>query len=508
MNNLLWILTLLPLLGAVLILFVPKNSSSQARAVALLATLLPLVLSLVLWSHFDQAATGMQFTSNFNWAHINHAYTDQTNDHTLTISLAMGVDGLSLPLVILTAVVTFLATLASWRVEYRSKSYFFWFLLLVTGLYGVFTSLDAFAFFFFLELTLVPVYFLLNIWGGERKQYAATKFVIYRGIASIGILIAFIGLVYLAASGGTGDISTNFVTIASVLKAKAGISHTAKYGLFIVLLLAVLIEEAFFPFHTWLPDTHDQASPAVSMVIGGVLMKIGAYVLLRIGVMILPDALSHYATLIAVIGVVNILYGALVAMVQKEWKRLIAFSTISHMGIVLLGIAAQNAAGIQGAIFMIVSSGLLSGLLFFILGAIQDRTQTTRISDLGGLSKSMPVLSGVMLAAALGSLGLPGMSGFVSEITSFIGGFAIFPVLSAIGTLGMILAAVYLLWAMQRTTFGPSHAMLQGLDDARALEYVPIVVFLALIILIGVYPSVLGDLVNHTVQTFVTRIGG
>jgi NADH-quinone oxidoreductase subunit M len=508
MNNLLWILTLLPVLGAILILFVPKSNLQQSRWIAFFATLLPLVLGFVMWGRFDHAATGMQFTSQLDWVHINHAYADPMNDHTLTISLLMGVDGLSLPLVLLTGVVSFLAVLSSWNLEYRAKSYYFWYLLLVTGLYGVFTSLDAFAFFFFLELTLVPVYFLINIWGGERKQYAATKFVIYRGLASVGILISFIGLVYLAAAGGSGDITTNFVTIASVLKSTTTVSMTAKYGLFLVLLLAVLIEEAFFPFHTWLPDTHEHASPAVSMVIGGVLMKIGAYILLRVGVMVLPDALSHYAKWIAIIGVVNILYGALVAMVQKDWKRLVAFSTISHMGIVLLGIAAQNTAGMQGAIFMIVSSGLLSGLLFFLLGAIQDRTQTTRIDDLGGLSKSMPVLSGVLLAAALGSLGLPGMSGFVSEITSFIGGFANFPVLSAIGTLGMILAAVYLLWAIQRTTFGPSRAMLQGFDDARALEYVPIVLFLGLIILIGVYPSALGDLVNQTVQTFVTRIGG
>ncbi|UOF91570.1 NADH-quinone oxidoreductase subunit M [Fodinisporobacter ferrooxydans] len=508
MTNSLLILTLLPLLGALLILFVPKGSNGAVRGIAFLATLLPLILALILWSQYDTTATGMQFTSSFDWIHIPHAYADQSGDHTLTVSLLMGVDGLSLPIVILTAVISFLAVIASWKIEYRIKSYFFWYLLLITGLFGVFTSLDAFAFFFFLELTLVPVYFLINIWGGERRQHTATKFVVYRAIASIGILISFIGLAYMAAIGGTGEISTNFVTIGTVLKTAANVPLALKYGLFMILFIAVLIEEAFFPFHTWLPDTHASANPALSMVIGGVLMKIGAYVLIRIGVGILPDALAHYATLIAVLGVINILYGALVAMVQKDWKRLVAFSTISHMGIVLLGIAAHNSAGIQGAIFMIVSSGLLSGLLFFVLGAVQDRTQTTQIHELGGLSKSMPILSGVWLAASLGSLGLPGMSGFISEITSFIGGFAIFPVLSAFGTLGLILAAVYLLWAMQRTTFGPSRGIWQGLDDVRAIEYIPIFVFLACIILIGVYPAVLGDVVNQTVQTFVTRIGG
>lgn len=486
MNNALLIMTLLPLLGALLILFVPKGSQAAAKGIALLATLLPLILSLLLWAQYDTTVADMQFTSSFDWIHIPHAFADQAGDHTLTVSLLMGVDGLSLPMVIITALISFLAVLASWKISFRTKSYFFWFLLLITGLFGVFTSLDAFAFFFFLELTLVPVYFLINIWGGERRQYTATKFVVYRALASIGILVTFIGLVYMAAVSGTGEISTNLVTIGTVLKTAAAVPLSFKYGLFIVLFIAVLIEEAFVPFHTWLPDTHASANSALSMVIGGVLMKIGAYLLIRVGAGVIPDALTHYATLIAVVGVINIIYGALVAMVQKDWKRLVAFSSISHMGLVLLAIAAHNNAGLQGAIFMMVSSGLLTGLLFFILGAVQDRTQTTQISELGGLSKSMPVLSGVWLAAALGSLGLPGMSGFISEITSFIGGFTVFPVLSAIGTLGMILAAVYLLWAMQRTTFGPAQGIWQGLVDVRTIEYVPIVIFLAFILLIGV----------------------
>jgi len=499
------ILILLPLLGALLTLFIPRTAPSQARAVAMIATFLPLLVTGIVYANFDGQNSGLQFTESYEWIHIGHVLGDKA----LTLSWSLGVDGLSIPFVLLTAIVSFLGVIASKSVQHRVKEYFFWYLLLVTGLYGCFLALDLFLFFLFLELTLIPMYFLIGIWGGERKSAVATKFLVYRGIASVGILLAFVGLAFQAA-GVTGEISMNITAITEAF-AKASqdlITPDWKHAIFLVLLLAILIEEAFFPFHTWLPDTHEQAPPAISMVVGGVLMKVGAYVLFRVGVGVLPDAIQHFATLIAVIGVINIVYAAMIALVQKDWRRLLAFSAISHMGIVLLGVAAMNQSGLQGAVFMTISSGLLSGLLFFLIGAIKERTGTTMIAGLGGLSKPMPVLSGFLLAGALGSLGLPGMSGFISEILAFMGAFAVFPVLAAIGTLGVILAAVYLLWAMQRTTYGPTTAQLEGVQDARAIEYVPMVVFIALIILIGVYPAVIGDLVNQTISSFVTRVGG
>ncbi|MFC4769505.1 complex I subunit 4 family protein [Effusibacillus consociatus] len=510
MNSILIAIPLLPLLGALIVLFVPREAKSQIKAVALLATLLPLVGAVIMYAGFD-TTSGMQYQVKHDWIEVPFAFEQGP----LRIGFDLGVDGLSLPFVLLTAIVSVLSVLASWRVAYRTKEYFIWFLLLITGLFGVFTALDLFLFFLFLELTLIPMYFLIGIWGGEKKKEIATKFLLYRGLASVGILVSFIALAYFAGYASLqpgnigGHLSFDMIQIADVFK-KAGdiIPIDYRQWIFIVLFLAILIEEAFFPFHTWMPDTHEQATPAVSMIVGGVLMKVGAYVLFRIGVGALPDMISYFGTAIAVIGVINIVYGALVAMVQKDWRRLLAFSTISHMGIVLLGVASGTNEGLQGAVFMTISSGLLSALLFFLVGAIQERTRTTYIDAMGGISKQMPILSGFLLIGALGSLGLPGMSGFVSEIVSFMGAFQKFPILSALGTSGIILAAVYLLWAIQRTTFGPQGVALEGSHDARPAEYVPMVVLLAFVILIGVYPAVLGDLINPTLTQLVGKIGG
>lgn len=498
MSSLLILTIILPLAGAVIMLLLPRDARSLHRAIALFAVLIPLFFAVALYAGFDYSSAGMQFQVAKDWVNVPFA----KGTAPIRIGFDLGVDGLSLPFVLLTAVVSVLSILASWRVQHRSKEYFFWFLLLVTGLFGVFISLDLFLFFLFLELTLIPMYFLIGIWGGDKKQRTATKFLIYRGLASVGILIAFLGLAYTAGS-------MNMVQVSEALRqAGPALNQDIFKWLFVALFLGIMIEEAFFPFHTWLPDTHEQVTPAVSMIVGGVLMKIGAYVLIRIGVGVLPNMIAHFGTAIAVLGVINIVYGALVAMAQKDWRRLLAFSTISHMGIVLLGAASLTQAGINGAVFMTISSGLLSALLFFIVGAIKERTGTLQIEDLGGISKQLPVLSGFLLAGALGSLGLPGMSSFVSEIVSFIGAFEKYPILSAVGTLGIILAAVYLLWAMQRTTFGPPGLALQGVKDATALEYLPIVVLLALVILIGVYPAVLGDIMNPALTQFVPKIGG
>ncbi|GAX89621.1 complex I subunit 4 family protein [Effusibacillus lacus] len=507
MNSLLIAITLLPLIGSLIILFVPGSAKSQIKGIALLATLLSLAGALALLGGFD-AAGKMQFQVIKDWIQIPAAFEQNRMPVPLRIGFDLGIDGLSLPFVLLTALVSFLSVLASWRVDYRTKEYFFWFLLLVTGLFGVFVSLDLFLFFLFLELTLIPMYFLIGIWGGENKRKVATKFLIYRGFASVGILVSFLGMAY-AAGYTSGSMSFNMLQIADAFK-QAGEMIPGDYRMwvFAVLFLAILIEEAFFPFHTWLPDAHEQSSSAVSMILGGVLMKVGAYVLFRIGVGVLPDMIAAFGTAIAVLGVINIVYGAMVALVQKDWRRLLAFSTISHMGIVLLAVASMTSAGLQGAVFMTISSGLLSALLFFLVGAIQHRTGTARIDAMGGISKQLPVLSGFLLAGALGSLGLPGMSGFVSEIVSFMGAFQKFPILSAIGTLGIILAAVYLLWAMQRTTFGPPGMVLEGAQDATAAEYVPMVLLLAIVILIGVYPAILGDIMNPTLTQLVAKIGG
>ena len=515
MHDVLLMTLLIPVLGAIIIAFIPNKARDMARGIALVATLVATAFSIAAFIGFDRASTAMQYTLSLNWVTIQNAYSSTP----LTISFAFGADGISLPLFGLVGIVSILSVIRSFKVEERVKTHYFWMLLLTAGLYGVFAANDLFTFFFFLESTLVASFFLIHIFGGEKRQYAATKFLIYRGLASVVLLAGLIGMAYEYAQQAALVSTSVFIPWAPQYMTLM-ISHLLTYvanfrlsagvqdGLFLVFLLAVMIEEAFVPFHTWLPDTHENSDTGTNMMIGGVLMKIGLYILIRFGAELLPDGLKHYAFLVALLGVISILYGAFAALAAKDWRRLIAFTSISHMGLVLIAIASMQAIGIQGAVFMLVSSGLLTALLFFTVGAMADRTGTFNITKLGGISKSLPVLSGVMLVAALGLVGLPGMSGFISEIALFVGGFATFPVLAAIGTLGMILAALYLLYAMQRTTFGPVRVDPSGMRDAQAVEYIPIVVLVALVIGIGVYPDLLGSVVHGAAQAIAAKIGG
>ena len=515
MHDVLLMTLLVPVIGAIVIAFIPNRARDMARGIALVATLVATAFSIAAFIGFDRASTAMQYTLSLPWVTIQNAY----NSTPITINFAFGADGISLPLFGLVGIVSILAVIRSFKVEERVKTHYFWMLVLTAGLYGVFAANDLFTFFFFLESTLAASFFLIHIFGGERRQYAATKFLIYRGLASVVLLAGLIGMAYEYAQQAA-LVSTSvyipwapqyltlmishLLTYVSNFRLSAGVQD----GLFLVFLLAVMVEEAFVPFHTWLPDTHENSDTGTNMMIGGVLMKIGLYILIRFGAELLPDGLKHYAFLVALLGVVSILYGAFAALAAKDWRRLIAFTSISHMGLVLIAIASMQAIGIQGAVFMLVSSGLLTALLFFTIGAQADRTGTFNINKLGGISKSLPVISGVMLVAALGLVGLPGMSGFISEIALFVGGFATFPVLAAIGTLGMILAALYLLYAMQRTTFGPVKVDPSGMRDAQAIEYVPIVVLIALVIGIGVYPDLLGSVVHGAAQAIAAKIGG
>lgn len=517
MANVLFLTVLVPIIAALLVMCLSPRAHAVIKGIGLLGALIPALFALLAYVDFHRGgiSTGLQYPWAVTWLQVPNAWLNMP----LNIQLAFGADGISLPLVLLTGVVSVLAAIRSFKIEWRVKAHYFWQMLLVAGLYGVFAASDLFTFFFFLEWTLVACYFLIGIWGNERRHYAATKFLIYRGVASVVLLAGFIGLAYeYAAQALTASSIIYFpyaphlftLSIGQLLDeaSRFSLPSTVQGPLFLVFLLAVLIEEAFVPFHTWLPDTHEQSDTSTNMLIGGVLMKVGLYVLLRFAVEMLPEGLAQYGTFVGVLGVISILYGAFAAIAQKDWRRLIAFSSISHMGLVLLAIASMNVIGLQGAVFMLVSSGLLTALLFYTVGAQAERTKSFTFSTLGGLSKSLPVISGVLLVAALGSVGLPGLSGFISEFSLFVGSFAVFPWLSAVATLGMIFAALYLLYAMQRTTFGPQRVEYDGLVDARASEWVPLVVLVALVVWIGVYPAVLGDVVHGTVQAIAARIGG
>lgn len=505
--------TILPLIAALLVLVLPKLSSGVYRTLALAGGVLSLILVLVGWFAFDGAASSVQLAGRIPWFTLPGLW----HGHNLAIGLSFGVDGLSLPLATMTAVIGVLSLLAVPRDRQRARENYFWLSLALTGLLGVFTSQDLFTFLVALELVLFAVFFLVYLYGDPGHKEAAVKFLIYRGFSTVAFMVALVGLAWAAAGGyatananaGNAVFTFNIPALTATLHQAISqwLSPAAASALFLVLLLGVFIEEAFVPFHTWLPTTHEHADPSTNMLIGGVVTKTGAYVLLRFGVGMLPGEVRHWGVLLAIFGVINILYGAFAAWSSKDWRRLIAYSGISHMGLVLLGVAALNTAGLQGAMFMLISSGLLTALLFFLTGAMKDRTTTLTIRSLGGLSKSMPVLSGFLLVAALGSLGLPLTSGFISEIQAFIGGFATYPAISFVGALGVVLSAVYMLYAMERTTFGPTAEGFLKLADARPFEYVPAVVLTGLVLLVGIYPDVIGHLFGLSAQALL-RIGG
>ncbi|UCZ53009.1 NADH-quinone oxidoreductase subunit M [Bacillus shivajii] len=507
--NILSILVFLPLIVALFILTIPKENQNVIRSLAVGTGVITLVLSLVIWHGFDRSYSGLQFEQFVPWIDIGF----------LQLNYELGVDGLSMPLLVLTTVVTTLSIFASFSIKERVKEFYVWILVLLTGMLGVFVSLDLFLFFLFFELTLIPMFFIIGIWGGKGKEYASFKFLVYTGLGSAIMFIAFIAM-YLKGAEAMNFQETSFsmIRLAEIYANPANpeaLTATFKGGLFLALFVAFAVKLPIFPFHTWLPNAHVEAPTAASMILAGVLLKMGGYGLLRIAFGILPDQAARFATLIAILGVINIIYGALLALVQTDLKRLVAFSSISHMGIVLLGAASVTVSGMQGAIFQLVSHGFIAALLFFMVGAIYERTKTRTISELGGLSKSIPILAGFMLAAAMASVGLPGLSGFVSELLAFIGIFGapaeIIPAATLIGViagLGIILTAAYLLWAMQRTTFGEMNEKYKGLQDARPMEYIPMVGLLALSLLIGIYPNILSDVINITVIDFVSRIGG
>ncbi|CAM4150050.1 NADH-quinone oxidoreductase subunit M [Paenibacillus alkaliterrae] len=527
-----------PLVGLLVILLLPKERSSWMKTAAILTTLVPLALSLWLYAGYDKQQGGAGYEEQLSWVEVplNKEFQNGVAEFVFKFQYSLGIDGISLPLVLLTALVTAMAALAAFHIKKRWKSFFVWFLLLEAGMLGVFLAQDVFLFFVFFEVTLVAMYFLIGIWGYFHRERAANQFLLYNGIGSAIMLLAFVLLVNTAGfrieqageqasfiySGSYADILRNMTDPAAWVNMSpeqlGGINpfqmtETMQWVLFIMLLVAFGIKLPIFPFHTWMLKVHTEAPPAVVMIHSGVLLKMGAYGLLRFGVLLFPEQAREWAVVLAALGVINILYGALLAFRQQEFKLVLAYSSISHMGIVLLGLAAFNELGMQGALFQLVSHGLISALLFLIVGSIHERTGTTELSELGGLARSMPFISGVLLTAGLASLGLPGLSGFIGEFLAFLGLFESMRWLTAAGVLGIILTAVYVLRAVLKITFGTQPEKYGALKDARLIEAIPMIVLLAFILLLGCYPSLLTDTVQNSVGTlfeplFATRAGG
>jgi len=501
--NLQWVLSILvfsPLLGIIVLAFMPKMEEKAIKLVGFLATLPPLFLALAAYLHFQWGKDLADFAVSKEWIQFRGM---NVQEPIYSVYYELGLSGFQLLLVVLTAIVATLSAIAAARfVKKEWKGYFMLFLLLEIGMLGVFTAENLILFFIFFEVTLIPTFFLIGKWGYFEKEKAAYSFLIYNGLGSAVLLIV---IMILFAKTGTTNI--DFLT-QIMADPSAPLSGDLKLGLLIALLIAFGVKLPIFPLHSWMLKVHVQAPPAVVMIHSGILLKIGAYGLIRFGMGIFPEQFETLSVLIAVLGVINLLYGAFLAFIQTDFKMVLAYSSISHMGIVLIGLAAMNEAGVQGAIFQVVSHGLISALLFFLVGVLYERTDTSLIENLGGMAKGMPIAAGFLLAGGMASLGLPGMSGFVSEFMAFLGLFKELPWIAAVGTIGIIMTAAYLLRAVLGITYGKAHREFTGVLDLKGVEFVPVVVLMVLIVLIGVYPSVLSSPLQTTLETIMLGLGG
>src|SRR5436190_582711 len=472
------IVTFLPALGAILLLFFNRRNVRAIRAFSLIVALVTFVLSLHLIAHFNSGRSDFQFLVNVPWI------------PSVGISYHMGVDGISVFLVLLATILTPLAVLASWSLSDRAKEYFVFMLMLETGMIGVFVSLDLFLFYLFWEVMLVPMYFLIGVWGGERRIYAAMKFVLYTMIGGVLMLVAILALYFLHGNA-TGTFTFSYTEIQSALASgRFALAPWAELWLFVAFFLAFAIKVPLFPFHTWLPDAHVEAPTAGSVLLAGVLLKMGTYGMVRFSLPLFGHISHLFAPLISLLAIVGIIYGALVAMVQPDIKKLVAYSSVSHLGFIVLGIFSFTIQGLEGAIYQMLNHGVSTGALFLLVGIIYDRRHTRLIEEFGGLANRMPVYAAFFLIVTLSSIGLPGLNGFVGEFLVLLGTFGVDPSRAAFAAVGVVLSAVYMLWMYQRVMWGRlENDRNAGLPDLGGREHAMLVPILVMIFWMGMYSS-------------------
>jgi len=486
------IIVFLPLLGAIVIALLPGATPRQVKRTAALFTAAVFILSVALFFMFDRSLSGPQFVEQASWIPA------------INVQYFLGVDGLSLPMLILTALLGLIAVLVSWKIDLRAREYFAWLLILETGILGVFCSLDLILFFLFWEVELIPMYLLISIWGSGRKEYSAMKFVLY---TLVGSALMLAGILILYSQAGTFDM-----TVLAGMGLEAALGSLMATAIFFLLFIGYAVKLPVFPLHTWLPDAHTDAPTAVSVILAGILIKMGGYGMIRVCVGIFPETAKDYAPLLVALAVVGIIYGAAVTLRQTDLKRLIAYSSISHMGFVLLGIFALSQVSMTGATLQMFSHGIITGLLFALAGLIYDKTHERSIPLLGGLARQMPIILVIFSVAGLAALGLPSTSGFAAEFLVFLGSFnsEVVPgiqIYTVIGILGVVLGAGYILWMLQRVFYGTPKAQYDGVPDANRLEKVYIFSMVAVIMLIGIYPAILTDIMKMGVLPVLAPLG-
>jgi NADH-quinone oxidoreductase subunit M len=490
MTHYLSIVLFTPLVGALLLLLVPSEKANAIRWIANAVAFIGFVISLPLWFWFNPQSADFQLIERAPWI------------PSVGAEYFLGVDGLSTLLILLTTMMGFIAILSSWTaVSERLKEYYIFLLVLQTGMLGAFMALDFLLFFLFWEVMLVPMYFLIGIWGSANRLYSAIKFFLYTLVGSVVMLLGILAL-YFYAHSVTGVYSFDVTAFH-----KLNLPFNLQWWIFLAFFLGFAIKVPMFPFHTWLPDAHTDAPTAGSVILAAVMLKMGTYGFLRFSLPILPDASRHFVPMMVVLSIIGIVYGALVALAQKDWKRLVAYSSVSHMAMVMLGMFALNPVGITGSIIQQLNHGISTGALFLLVGVVYERRHTREISEYGGLSKVMPVYATIFLIMTMSSIGLPGLNGFIGELLILLGVFVASKVWAAFAASGVVLGAAYMLYLYQRTMFGrvenPKNEHLLDLSHREFATFAPLLV---LAVWMGLYPAPFLRRLDMSVQHVIARV--
>ena len=493
---LLFAIILVPFLGGVLLAFFPPERGREIKLFSILVAAVALVLSVVVFAVYDYKDGGYQLTESFKWL-----------EDPVNISLSLGIDGIAAPMVLLTGIVMFAAVLISWNVMHRPRDFFVLLMLLVAGVYGVFVTRDLFFLFFFYELAVLPMYLLIGVWGSSTdfgtffrsKEYGAMKLVLYLVAGSVLVWVAILGVYWAASNSGHPTFFMEDLGNPDLVNFNDSFKHFQSL-FFPLFMVGFGVLAGLWPFHTWSPDGHVAAPTAVSMLHAGVLMKLGAYGIIRVGMVLLPEGADTWMPVLIALGTVNVLYGAISALSQQDLKYVVGYSSVSHMGYVLMGIATLHPLGVGGAVLQMFSHGIMTALFFALVGVIYDRTHIRDIGVLEGLSKRMGITASFFAVAGLASLGLPGLSGFVAEFLVFTGTFKTYLPLAVLAVIGAAITAVYILRLLAKVFFGPIDPRWEHLGDANRVELGAAGLLVFVLVFVGVWPMPLMDVINAGVE--------